>query len=171
MSKEKKLEYSNFNTYPHYVYATAFLVNGELADYKIQDRERCWGERTFRGSAWENEVWQHGFIDKDWDLTCKYNKILVNNNKEHNNAFELLEMWLDNSFKKYKNISMNFIYEKVNEKTEGDTIDIQSIEETDVDIAKHWSLETRVLDNTIQINKILQWAKQHDKEIKELKEK
>ena len=74
----RELEWNNFNEYPHYVYATAFLVNGELADYKIQNREREWGDRTFRGTKWENEVWQHGFIDKDWNLTCEYNKILVN---------------------------------------------------------------------------------------------
>ena len=60
----KDLEWNSFNEYPHYVSATAFLVNGKLADYKIQDREIRWGDRTFRGSTWENEVWQHGFIDK-----------------------------------------------------------------------------------------------------------
>lgn len=168
MSKEKKLEYSNFNTFPHYVYATAFLVNGELADYKIQDRKRCWGDRTFRGSAWENEVWQHGFIDKDWDLTCKYNKILVNNDKEHNNAFELLEMWLDNSFKKYKNMSMNFIYEKVNEKTKEDTIDIDSIEELVTGYSESGS-DTDIIN---YINaKIVPGMKQLNKEIKKLKER
>ena len=35
-----KYRYSNFNDYPHYVYATAFLVNGKLADYKIGDAEK-----------------------------------------------------------------------------------------------------------------------------------
>lgn len=98
----KELEYSNFNTYPHYVFVTAFLVNGELADYRICDRQREWGTRTFRGSSWENEVWQHGFIDKDWNLTCEYNKILVHNDKEHKNAFAKLEEWLFDTFKIYK---------------------------------------------------------------------
>lgn len=98
----RELEWNSFNKYPHYVYATAFLVNGELADYKIQDRERNWGDRTFRGSKWENEVWQHGFIDKDWDLTCEYKKILVNNDEEHNRAFEDLKDWLFIEFKIYK---------------------------------------------------------------------
>lgn len=98
----KDLEYSDFNTYPHYVFATAFLVNGELADYKIGDRETLWGLRTFRGNTWENEVWQHGFIDKDWQLTCKYKKILANNKEEHNKAFDELEEWLFSNFKIYK---------------------------------------------------------------------
>lgn len=102
MTKDKKLEYSDFNKYPHYVYATAFLVNGELADYRIKDREADWEGRTFRGSKWENEVWQHGFIDGDWNLTCEYKKILVNNQKEHNDAFEKLEDWLFDNFKVYK---------------------------------------------------------------------
>ncbi len=106
MNKELgELQYSNFNTYPHYVFATAFLVNGKLADYKIQNCERCWGLRTFRGRPWENEVWQHGFIDKDWNLTCEYNKILVNNDEEHDEAFNKLEDWLFDNFE---------IYEKVN---------------------------------------------------------
>ena len=48
MTTERKLESNSFNTYPHYVFATAFLVNGELADYKISDRETDWGLRTFR---------------------------------------------------------------------------------------------------------------------------
>ena len=33
MSKEKKLEYSNFDTYPHYVYATAFLVKRKISRF------------------------------------------------------------------------------------------------------------------------------------------
>lgn len=37
-----KYRYSNFNDYPHYVYVTAFLVNGKLADYKIGNSERGW---------------------------------------------------------------------------------------------------------------------------------
>lgn len=86
-----------------------FLLIGELADYKIGNHESDWDRRTFRGSSWENEVAEHF---NEWKLTCKYKKILVNNNDEHNDAFELLEMWLDNSFKKYKNMNMNFIYER-----------------------------------------------------------
>lgn len=39
MKDYKELEYSDFNKYPHYVYATAFLVNGKLADYRIKNRE------------------------------------------------------------------------------------------------------------------------------------
>lgn len=99
---DKKLEYNNFNEYPHYVFATAFLVNGKMADYKIGNSERYWGDRTFRGSHWENEVWEHGFITHDWNLTCEYNKILVNNSDEHNAAFDKLEDWLFNSFKIYE---------------------------------------------------------------------
>lgn len=95
----RELEYSDFNTYPHYVFATAFLVNGELADYRICDREREWGIRTFRGSTWENEVAKHS---QKWDLTCEYNKILVHNDKEHECAFNKLEEWLFDTFKIYK---------------------------------------------------------------------
>lgn len=60
-----ELRYNNFDKYPHYVYVTAFLVNGKLADYRITSTEKDWGTRTFRGSHWENETWKHGFIDKD----------------------------------------------------------------------------------------------------------
>ncbi len=105
--KYEDLEYSNFNIYPHYVFATAFLVNGKLADYKIGNYERCWGNRTFRGSQWENEVWEHGFIKKDWELTCEYTKILVNNDDEHNKAFDDLEDWLFDNFKVYEKVSLN----------------------------------------------------------------
>ena len=31
MSKKEKLECSNFNIYPHYIYATAFLVNRRVS--------------------------------------------------------------------------------------------------------------------------------------------
>ena len=113
MSKEKEmkdLKYSNFNIYPHYVYATAYLVNGELADYKIGNCEKIWGIRTFRGSQWEKEVYQHGFIDKDWELTCEYEKIFVTNDEEHSRAFDFLCMWLDTSFKKYKKADLTIDY-------------------------------------------------------------
>ena len=36
ITEKRNLESSNFNIYPHYVFATAFLVNGELADYKYK---------------------------------------------------------------------------------------------------------------------------------------
>lgn len=106
ITEKRNLESSNFNIYPHYVFATAFLVNGELADYKIQNRERDWGDRTFRGSNWENEVWKHGFIAKDWTLTCEYKRILVHNDNEHNKAFEELEDWIFNNFKTYKKANL-----------------------------------------------------------------
>lgn len=100
--------YSDFNGYPHYVYVTAFLVNGKLADYKIGNREKEWGTRTFRGLEWENEVWQHGFIDKDWHLTCVYHSEWVRNNEEHNNAFDKLEDWLKETFKNNMMKHVNF---------------------------------------------------------------
>lgn len=103
----ENLEWNSFNEYPHYVYATAFLVNGKLADYKIGNMQKSWGLRTFRGSKWESEVWQHGFIDKDWKLTCKYNKILVNNDDEHNEAFDKLEDWLFTNFKMYEKVNLS----------------------------------------------------------------
>ncbi len=91
--------YSNFNKYPHYVYATAFLVNGKLADYKIGNRERGWETRTFRGSKWENEVWQHSFVEGKWKLDCIYHSEWVRNSEEHNAAFDKLESWLKETFK------------------------------------------------------------------------
>lgn len=101
------LEINDFDSYPHYVYATAFLANGKLADYSISNRKKEWGLRTFRGSNWENEVYQHGFIDKNWSLECVYNSKLVKNNKEHNEAFDELEQWLK---EKFKNNKMKHVY-------------------------------------------------------------
>lgn len=164
-----------------------FLLIGELADFKIGSRETDWGRRTFRGSVWENEVWQHGFIDKDWKLTCEYKKILVNNNDEHNDAFELLEMWLDNKFKKHKNTNLNFVYERVkDEPIEEDIIDIETIVHMDKIIkvfedigmclkrlsVKISSAGQGSIDNYIdRYDYDLQVVKQLKKEIKELKEK
>ncbi len=100
------MKYSNFDEYPHKIYATAFLVNGELADYKICNHKRNWDERTFRGASWEGEVWQHGFIDKDWALTCEYKEIIVNNDDEHNEGFDILKDWLFDNFKLYKKANL-----------------------------------------------------------------
>ncbi len=47
----KELKWSDFNKYPHSVFATAFLVYGKLADYKITNRQRDWRDRTFRGTS------------------------------------------------------------------------------------------------------------------------
>lgn len=138
-----------------------FLLIGEIADFKTGSYESSWGRRTFRGSEWENEVAEH--FD-DWNLTCEYKKILVNNIDEHNDAFELLEMWLDNSFKKYKKSGLVFLYEKVkDEPIEDNNIDIDSIEELKVtgDI-----VDTR----TLVINELVQAVKQLNREIKELEE-
>lgn len=168
MNKEKKLEHSNFGTYPHYVYATAFLVNGELADFKIGSYETDWDRRTFRGSKWENEVAEHF---KDWKLTCEYKKILVNSNDEHNDAFELLEMWLDNKFKKYKKTNLIFAYERAkHELIEEDAIDIDSIEEL-LKIEEYEVDKTDTVINRNKINELVQAVKQLNKEIKSLKEK
>lgn len=112
------LEYSNFNAYPHYVYATAFLVDGKLADYSIGDIQKDWNGRTFRGSDWENKVFER-LCANDKGLTCEYNKILVSNDKEHSNAFELLEMWLM-KYEMYKHqmYFMNEIAERIEKKDE-----------------------------------------------------
>lgn len=63
----------------------------------------------------------------DWNLTCEYKKILVNTNDEHNDAFDLLELWLDNSFEKYKKSGIHFLKER--KFIEQQDIDIQAIEE------------------------------------------
>lgn len=106
MSKPyEKLEYSDFNTYPHYVFATAFLVDGKLAYYKIGNRERCWGDRTFRGISWEREVWER-LDNGDKNITCKYHNIKVNNDEEHNAAFDELEDWLRDNFEPYNRMDL-----------------------------------------------------------------
>lgn len=137
-----------------------FLLIGELADFKVGSHESDWGRRTFRGSAWENEVAEH--FD-DWNLTCEYKKILVNNNDEHNDAFELLEMWLDNSFKKYKKAGLVFMYEKVKVELIEDEVDINYIQEVDMSMKEYQRNEV--------INKLVQAVKQLNKEIKSIKEK
>ena len=88
----RKLQSNNFDEYPHYVYATAFMLDNKLMDYKIGNAERDWFTRTFRGLKWEQCVWEK--FDK-LNLYCKYNRILVNNREEHNNAFDILEKWLE----------------------------------------------------------------------------
>lgn len=149
-----------------------FLLNGELADFKVGSHESEWGRRTFRGSEWENEVAEH--FD-DWNLTCEYKKILVNNNDEHNDAFELLEMWLDNSFKKYKKAGLVFMYEKVkDEPIEDNTIDdIEELEEFKYNEFVLMNREERfnkTMNEYSVINKLIQAVKQLNKEIKSIKE-
>ena len=102
-----KLKSSDFSTYPHKVYATAFLVDGKLADYRIGCWQRHWGNRTFRGSSWENEI----IKNKKLELTCEYNEITVKDNDEHNNAFDILEKWLDESFSKYNPAGLKIIHD------------------------------------------------------------
>ena len=98
------------------------------------------------------KVYQEVF---EWDILEHYYK--------RSNGDDLLE--LCTIFNTGELLSMEV------ELIEDETIDIDNIEETDVNIAKHWSVETRIIDNTIKLNKILQWAKQKDKEIKSIKEK
>lgn len=153
-----------------------FQQNGNLADFKIGNNESDWERRTFRGSKWENEVAEH--FD-DWNLTCEYKKILVNNNNEHNEAFELLEMWLDNRFKKYKKAGLVFAYEKVkDELIEENTIDIDIIKEFEIDKNNYiqtdlGAFKTRKMDIAFlnKTNELVQAIKQLNREIKELKEK
>lgn len=94
----ERLESNSFNEYPHYVYATAYMLDGKLMDFKIGNGQRNWHTRTFRGLQWERYVWDNF---ETLNLYCKYNKILVNNDDEHNKAFETLEKWL-NKFEKFK---------------------------------------------------------------------
>ena len=89
--EKENLEYNSFEQYPHYVYATVFLANNKLVDYKIGNGERSWHTRTFRGSFVDKEILNNS---KKYVLTTKYKKILVNNDKEHNEAFKILEKWI-----------------------------------------------------------------------------
>lgn len=89
--------YNNFNEYPHYVYATAYLWDGKLMDYKIGNRERTWHDRTFRGLGWERYVWDNF---ESLNLYCEYNKILVFNDEEHNKAFDTLSEWLEKTYER-----------------------------------------------------------------------
>lgn len=83
---------NDFNKYPHYVYATVFLANNIPLDYRIGDRKKTWEERSFKGYYfWESYVWKNF---KTLNLECKYKEILVNNDEEHNKAFETLEKWV-----------------------------------------------------------------------------
>ena len=92
------LKCNSFNEYPHYVYATAYLLDGKLMDYSIGNRQKSWYDRTFRGfSKWERYVWDNF---ETLNLYCEYNQILVNNNEEHNKAFDTLEKWVHKTFKK-----------------------------------------------------------------------
>lgn len=102
----KNLEHSNFNKYPHIVFATAFLVDGKLCDYKIGNKEESWGTRTFRGSNWENKVFER-LRNNDAMLTCEYNALAVNDDKEHNKAFEDLEDWLFDKFQIYPEANLH----------------------------------------------------------------
>lgn len=80
---------NSFNEYPHYVYATIYFANGIPLDWKIGDRRRTWNDRTFRGYYfWERYVLKN--FEK-LNLECKYIEVLVNNDSEHNKAFEELE--------------------------------------------------------------------------------
>lgn len=99
------LKISDFNTYPHLVYATAFLVDGMLADYKIGDHTSCWSLRTFRGRNWENKVFER-LRTNDIGICCAYKSIEVNNKKEHNKAFDELEDWLFETFKVYPEVNL-----------------------------------------------------------------
>ena len=160
-----------------------FQWNGQLADFKIGDNESAWERRTFRGSEWENEVAEH--FD-DWNLTCEYKKILVNNKEEHNDAFELLEMWLDNSFKKYKKAGLFFIYEKVKDELieDNNEIDIETINAYKLIEAPYMAdclrgnrfdkftelLKQSELEMVEKINKLVDKVKQLDNKIEELKE-
>ncbi len=101
------LGHSNFDKYPHYVYCTAFLVDGKLADYNIGDSESCWGLRTFIGLTWEKDILEKSNNNPNI-LTCEYKSISVNNSSEHNKAFENLEKWLYNNFEVYPGIHIHF---------------------------------------------------------------
>lgn len=104
-------------------------------------------------------------------------KMIINKIEFHSNVFKTMIYEEDCNTNIWMAIQLNHIdlddYVKIMqvELIEDETIDIDNIEETDVNIAKHWSVETRIIDNTIKLNKILQWAKQKDKEIKSIKEK
>lgn len=100
------LECDDFNLYPHYVYCTAFLVDEKVADYKICDHESCWGLRTFRGTSLDNKLAEL-MRNNSITTSCKYNKILVNNEYEHNLAFEKLEDWIFSNFEMYPEANLS----------------------------------------------------------------
>lgn len=72
-------EWSNFNEYPHKVFASVLLLDGKIYDWKIKN------------THWEdpNEITMRiSDFDKIPRMEVKWTSFTVNNDEEHNRAFE-----------------------------------------------------------------------------------
>lgn len=84
----KKVNPSNeIDKYPHIINATAFLANKKLVGYEISKNKKDWSDKVFQGLWWEQTL-------REQYLNCEYNEIVVNNDKEHDEAFDKHIEWL-----------------------------------------------------------------------------
>lgn len=76
------------STFPHTVYASAFLADGKLYDYYIGEQQKEWITKTIRNDK-DAELWRTGSI-----LTVKYEDREVYDHSGHELAFTSLREWL-----------------------------------------------------------------------------
>ena len=85
---KEMLKMNWLNTYPHRIYASVLLLNGQIKDYKIG--ENYWKSPyavTIRGQV---------TIDELFKCTTEYTYWDVNNDEEHNKVFDVYARdWLE----------------------------------------------------------------------------
>lgn len=88
----KRENHSNFNTYPHRVFASAILIHGKIANYKIANHR--WTKDN-----WFNNNQPSIVINNMERVKIASKSFLVRTPEEHNRAFTVKAK---NFFKKYE---------------------------------------------------------------------
>jgi len=76
-----KEDISNFDRYPHRIFASALLIDGKLVNWKVSNKR--WTKSNIGCSN------QPGYVLKNWDkIKIRSKSFIVNSSEEHSKVFE-----------------------------------------------------------------------------------
>ena len=91
--------HSDFNKYPHRVFASVVLVDGKIVNWKT-------GNTRWTKANYANFSQPYIVYDENVEITIRSKSFIVKNRKQHNHAFEVLASRFYSQFKLHEGYNL-----------------------------------------------------------------